>query len=123
MMLRRRFIWLIMLLAAGLLLPAMPALVDDGPPDDGGITILGEDYTLEEGERLDGDLVVINGDVIVRVLSIDGERVKIGVDAPRSIAVLREELLEEVAGENREAASRPPGGTDPVADVLEDLWK
>ena len=49
--------------------------------------------------------IVINRDVIVRVLSIDGERVKLGVDAPREITVLREELLEEVAGENREAAT------------------
>jgi len=56
--------------------------------------------------------IVINNDVVVRVLSIDGERVKIGVDAPRSISVLREELLEEVAGENREAATRPNNGTD-----------
>lgn len=44
-------------------------------------------------------------DIIVRVLSVDGERVKLGIDAPRSITVLREELLEEVAGENREAAA------------------
>lgn len=56
--------------------------------------------------------IVINKDVIVRVLSIDGERVKIGIDAPRSISVLREELLEEVAGENREAATRPNNSTD-----------
>ena len=56
--------------------------------------------------------IVINNDVIVRVLSIDGERVKIGVDAPRSISVLREELLAEVAGENREAATRPESGKD-----------
>ena len=42
------------------------------------------------------------------------ERVKIGVDAPRSISVLREELLAEVAGENREAATRPSNGTDPL---------
>ncbi len=43
-------------------------------------------------------------DIIVRVLAVEGERVKLGIDAPRSITVLREELLEEVAGENREAA-------------------
>ena len=43
-------------------------------------------------------------EIVVRVLSVDGERVKLGIDAPRSITVLREELLEEVAGENREAA-------------------
>jgi carbon storage regulator len=58
--------------------------------------------------------IVINNDVFVRVLSIDGERVKIGIEAPRSIAVLREELLAEVAGENREAAARPGQGTEPL---------
>ena len=52
--------------------------------------------------------IVINRNVLVRVLSIDGERVKLGVDAPREITVLREELLEEVAGENREAATYSP---------------
>ncbi len=43
-------------------------------------------------------------EIVVRVLSVDGERVKLGIDAPRSVTVLREELLKEVAGENREAA-------------------
>lgn len=47
--------------------------------------------------------IVISGDVTVRILSIEGERVKIGIDAPRSVTVLREELVQEVAGENREA--------------------
>ncbi len=47
----------------------------------------------------------VQGDIIVRVLSVDGERVKLGIEAPRSITVLREELLDEVAGENREAAA------------------
>lgn len=50
--------------------------------------------------------IVIDGNILVRVLAVDGERVKIGVEAPRSIAVLREELLTEVAGENQ-AAARP----------------
>ncbi len=48
--------------------------------------------------------IVIDGKVIVRLLSIDGERVKIGIEAPRSVSVLREELLVEVADENQAAA-------------------
>lgn len=51
--------------------------------------------------------IVIAGDVTVRVLSVDGERVKLGIDAPRSISVLREELIQQVEGENREAVVRP----------------
>lgn len=50
--------------------------------------------------------IVIDGHTRVRVLSIEGERVKIGIDAPKHITVLREELLDEVVGENRQAARR-----------------
>lgn len=48
--------------------------------------------------------ILIDGNIIVRVLGIEGERVKLGIEAPRSIVVLREELVREVAGVNREAA-------------------
>ncbi|MFA7250120.1 MAG: carbon storage regulator CsrA [Dehalococcoidia bacterium] len=50
--------------------------------------------------------IVIDGNVVLRVLAVDGERVKIGVEAPRSITVLREELLTEVADANQAAAAR-----------------
>lgn len=46
------------------LLPVTPVLADDGPPDDGTV-VWGEDYTVEEGEVLEGDLVVFNGNVTV----------------------------------------------------------
>lgn len=65
---KQRFIWLILLLAAGLLLPATPALADGDPlGDDNGVVIWNEDYTLGEGERLNGDLVVFNGDVSLEI--------------------------------------------------------
>jgi carbon storage regulator len=51
--------------------------------------------------------IVIDGHVVVRLLAIDGERVKIGIEAPRSVSVLREELLVEVADQNVEAARFP----------------
>lgn len=51
--------------------------------------------------------IIIGGDVVLRILSVDGERVKIGVEAPRSITVLREELVAEVADANQAAAAHP----------------
>ncbi|MDA0270325.1 MAG: carbon storage regulator CsrA [Chloroflexi bacterium] len=63
--------------------------------------------------------IVIGGDIVVRLLSIDGERVKIGVEAPRSISVLREELLMELAGENQAAAAFH--GHAGLADALRSL--
>jgi carbon storage regulator len=65
--------------------------------------------------------IVIDGNIIVRVLAVDGERVKLGIVAPTTIAVLREELLQEVAGENREAASPPPGQGSQLAHRLRQL--
>lgn len=54
--------------------------------------------------------IIVNGDTTIRVLAIERDRVKLGIEAPRSVAVLREELLEQVAGQNRRAA-RPDDGT------------
>jgi carbon storage regulator len=69
--------------------------------------------------NLPGFMIVIGGDVVVRLLSIDGERVKIGVEAPRSISVLREQLLVELAGENQAAAAFH--GHAGLADALRSL--
>ena len=66
--------------------------------------------------------IVIQGNIVVRVLAIEGERVKLGITAPRSIGVLREELCEAVRDENREAvagqAAAPP---DSLAQIKRHL--
>lgn len=53
--------------------------------------------TRKEGESLYID------NVKVTVVSIDGDKIRIGVDAPRSMRVFREELLTETVAENRSA--------------------
>lgn len=65
--------------------------------------------------------IVINGNTTVRVLSIDGDRVKLGIDAPPEVGVVRDELLREVAGQNRQAAQQ----ADPAsrADSLRSLGR
>ena len=39
--------------------------------------------------------IVIGSDIIVRVLDIRGDQVRIGVEAPRSVTVHREEVAAE----------------------------
>ena len=36
--------------------------------------------------------IIINGNIVVRILGVEGIRVKIGIDAPKDIPILREEL-------------------------------
>ena len=55
--------------------------------------------------RRAGESFLIGDSIEVQVVSIKGDRVRIGVDAPRNISVLRRELIEEVRGANEEAAS------------------
>ena len=52
--------------------------------------------------------IIIDGHTIVRILAVDGERVKLGIQAPDYIAVLREELVRDVEGANRDAADAGP---------------
>jgi carbon storage regulator len=49
--------------------------------------------------------IVIAGNIYIRVLGVERDRVKIGISAPLDIAVLRQELLE------REGADGEPGDT------------
>ena len=52
-----------------------------------------------------GESVVIGDDVVVTVLEVRGDVIRVGVDAPRHVAVHRRELLDELAETNRAAAS------------------
>lgn len=61
-----------------------------------------------------GESVVIGDDIVVTVLEVKGDVVRVGVDAPRSVQVRRQELLEEVAAANRSAASPDPAA---IADL------
>ncbi len=47
--------------------------------------------------------IVIGNDVVVTVLEVRGDQVRLGIDAPRSVQVHREEIYQQVARENEEA--------------------
>ena len=71
--------------------------------------------------RKPGEAIVIDGDIRISVLSIEGERVKLGVDAPREIPVLRQELLDEVRKSNLAAVTRGESPEKVVASLREAL--
>lgn len=65
-----------------------------------------------------GDSVVIGDDVVVTVLEIRGDVVRIGIDAPREVAVRRQELLAELADSNRAAASPDPAAVSDLSSLV-----
>ncbi|AFK87671.1 MULTISPECIES: carbon storage regulator CsrA [Thermoanaerobacterium] len=49
-----------------------------------------------------GQSLIIGDDVEIKIVSIDGDNVKIGISAPKNVTVMRKELL-EVKDENKKA--------------------
>lgn len=54
--------------------------------------------------RRSGQSIRIGPNVEVRVVRVEGDRVVIGIAAPRHVAVVRAELVEQVSGEVRDAS-------------------
>lgn len=55
-----------------------------------------------------GESVVIGDDVSVTVLGVKGNQVRLGVNAPRDIAVHREEIYDKIQQESAAAGGAPP---------------
>lgn len=55
--------------------------------------------------RKAGESIVIGGVVVVTVLDVRGEVIRVGIDAPRSVSVHRQEVHEELVRLNRAATT------------------
>lgn len=53
-----------------------------------------------------GETLMVGDDVTVTVLGVKGNQVRIGVNAPKSVAVHREEIYERIKREQAEASSQ-----------------
>ena len=57
--------------------------------------------------RRPGEKIRVGNDVCIEVIEVTGSTVRIGIAAPRSIPVYREEIWAAVTAENAEAAKAP----------------
>lgn len=55
--------------------------------------------------RRANESIVIGGDVVVTVLEVRGDQVRLGIEAPRSVTVHREEVHAEIQRANEAAAT------------------
>jgi carbon storage regulator len=69
--------------------------------------------------RSTGEAVCIEGGIRVVVLNTDGKKVRLGIEAPADVTVLREEVVERIAEENRRAEL--PAGARAILEGLDDL--
>jgi carbon storage regulator len=60
-----------------------------------------------------GESVMIGNDVTVTVLGVKGNQVRVGINAPKSVAVHREEIYERI---KREQEGEPSGESQSSAE-------
>jgi carbon storage regulator len=60
----------------------------------------------------------IGHDVVITVLEVNGDKVRIGIDAPSHVQVHRQEVYEEVQRANAAAAATEQGATTDLARAV-----
>ena len=58
--------------------------------------------------RRPGEKIMLGEDISIQVMEIVGNQVRIGIQAPKSVPVYREEIWEAVKAENQAAAESAP---------------
>ena len=66
--------------------------------------------------RKAGEKIKIGKDIVINILKIEGGIIRIGIDAPQRIPILRMEVFEKIQNENIESVSRK---TDEITDAIE----
>ena len=64
--------------------------------------------------RKTNEKIMIGEDISISIIEIRGDQVRIGVDAPKSIKVFRQEVFDAIRAENKAAVESVP-----VLPVLE----
>jgi carbon storage regulator len=57
--------------------------------------------------RKTGEGITLDQNVEIEILAIEGDRVRIGIKAPKEMRIYRKELLEETISLNRAASKTP----------------
>jgi carbon storage regulator len=72
--------------------------------------------------RKPGQSIMIGDGVEVQVLSVAGEKVRLGITAPRDVSIFRNEVYDRIEGEATAREREVENGTDEVVeDALERL--
>ena len=61
-----------------------------------------------------GETVMIGNDVTVTILGVKGNQVRVGINAPKNVAVHREEIYERIKREQQGGSEGEPQDNEPA---------
>lgn len=67
--------------------------------------------------------IMIGDEIVITILAVDGDQVKIGIQAPVQMTILRQELYETVKQENLRAAKLSAQVNSSLLPALQPLLK
>ena len=68
--------------------------------------------------RKTNESIMLGNDIEITILEIKGDQVKIGVNAPKNVAIFRKEIYLQIQEENKKAAEQ-----NVDRETLENLFK
>ncbi|RMF03598.1 MAG: carbon storage regulator [Chloroflexi bacterium] len=73
--------------------------------------------------RKANESLIIGDDIVITILGVDGDRVKVGIDAPANVRILRHELYESIKQENLRAAKLATQTSETLLPSLQGLFQ
>ncbi len=68
--------------------------------------------------RKAGEGILIGDDITIKIIEMKGGGIRIGIDAPKSKKIYRQEIYDRISQENREAAQWDPIDLDSLSTNL-----
>ncbi|HWP95345.1 MAG TPA: carbon storage regulator CsrA [Syntrophomonadaceae bacterium] len=69
--------------------------------------------------RKKGESIMIGENIEIAVIEIQGENIKLGISAPRSVSIYRREIYEEIIQANRQATQKLSNFEDKIKAMKE----
>ncbi|WP_457595896.1 carbon storage regulator CsrA [Hydrogenimonas sp.] len=70
--------------------------------------------------RKQDEAIRIGDDIVVKIVATDKNSVRIGIEAPKNMTILREELVQAVSEENRRASRSDAARTEEALAALKE---
>lgn len=81
---------------------------------------MGYNFSMLVLSRQVDESIIVNDNIIITVLAIEGDRIKIGIDAPRDIPILRQELWQAINEQEKIATDLASRDDSKAQETLRD---